>query len=117
MFLGAIDDQYPQYSPQAPNSMKSKILVGNISVDANEEKIRQLFWQRSKSVTDVTIPLDPKTGKNRGYAFVEMLSELDAEHAVKELNGTDIEGRSINLSIIEKAKISRKWYQFGSREA
>ncbi|MBC7999475.1 MAG: RNA-binding protein [Leptolyngbya sp.] len=97
--------------------MKTKILVGNISVDANEDKIRQLFWQRSKSVTDVVIPLDPKTGKNRGYAFVEMSSEVDADHAVKELNGTDIEGRSINLSIIEKAKISRKWYQFGSKEA
>jgi RNA recognition motif-containing protein len=95
--------------------MKNKILIGNISTGANEEKIRELFSTTAGSVLSVTIPQDERTGQNRGYAFVEMSTDLDAEQAVKELNGSDVDGRSMAMSVVEKLQGKRKWYMFGAK--
>jgi cold-inducible RNA-binding protein len=95
--------------------MKNKILIGNISTSATEDKIRELFSASAGAVLSVTIPKDERTGCNRGYAFVEMSTDLDAEQAVKELNGSDVDGRSMAMSVVEKLQGKRKWYMFGAK--
>jgi RNA recognition motif-containing protein len=94
--------------------MKSKILIGNISTSADEEKIRELFATATGAVLSVTIPRDERTGQNRGYAFVEMASEVEAEEAVKVLNGTEVGGRSMSMSVVKKEQAKPKWYKFGA---
>ncbi len=91
---------------------RSKILVGNLSTDATEERILELFAETTGAVLSVSIPLDPKTGKNRGYAFVEM-DEADAEKAIGDLNGRFLAGRAIAISVVEKLQKKFKWYKLG----
>jgi len=93
--------------------MTSKILIGNVGTDLKEEQIAELFSQAAGEVCAVSIPKDPRTGKCRGYAFVEMLTDLEAQQAVDLLNGQSINGRKLSLSIVETQR-KRKWYQFGS---
>lgn len=92
---------------------RTKILIGNLSTDATEEKIREFFAGTAGEVFSVTIPLEVKTGKNRGYAFIEMSSDT-VEQAIMDLNGRAIGGRAASMSLVEKIEVTRKWYQFGT---
>jgi cold-inducible RNA-binding protein len=96
-------------------TVNSKILIGNLSTDAEEDQIRVVFTGTAGVVSAVSIPKDPKTGKSRGYGFVEMSSDAEAEQAVQDLNGQTINGRKIAMSLVESTnkKKTRKWYQFG----
>lgn len=95
--------------------MKKEILVGNIGMEANEESIREMFSATVSPVLGVSIPLDPKTGRNRGYALVEMNNDLDAEQAIRDLSGTLVEGRAMSFCLVEQAPVERKWYNFGRK--
>ncbi len=98
--------------------MHNKILVGNLATAVTELQIKELFEQTVGTVISVNIPKDPRTGYNRGYAFVEMGNSGEAEEAVSSLNGQDISGRRLNLTLAEQPgqkKAARKWYQFGSK--
>jgi len=92
--------------------MKGKLLVGNISTDADETHIRSLFEGTSGRVFSVFMQRDPKSGKNRGYAVVEMYSDVDAQTAMDDLNGKDVEGRQLCISLVAASRKPRKWYQF-----
>lgn len=92
--------------------MSNKILVGNLSTDVEEFKIRQMFVGTSGTICGINIPTDPRTGKCRGYAIVDMNDAIEAEQAVKDLNGKNVEGRTMTVSIVPQKPV-RKWYQFG----
>jgi RNA recognition motif-containing protein len=92
----------------------SKILLGNLSTDAIEDQIREVFSATTGSVCAVSIPTDPRTGKGRGYAFVEMNTDAEAQKAVDDLNGHSINGRKIAMSLVEGKPTKRKWYQFNA---
>jgi RNA recognition motif-containing protein len=92
--------------------MTIKLLVGNISTEANEDLIRNLFSATAGPVNSVDIPQNPKTGKNRGYALVEMNTDLDAEQAVRDLDGAELGGRVMAISVVERTQTKRKWYKF-----
>jgi RNA recognition motif-containing protein len=99
-------------------AMNSKILVGNLAMAVTELQIKELFDNTIGTVISVDLPKDPKTGGNRGYAFVEMGSATEAEQAVSNLNGYDVSGRRLNLTLADPqtAKaVERKWYQFGRK--
>lgn len=101
------------------NKMNNKILVGNLATAVTEHQIKELFSTTVGTVLSVDLPKDPRTGTNRGYAFVEMGSSSEAADAVTNLNGHDVSGRRLNLTLTEqpgqKQKSDRKWYQFGSK--
>ncbi len=92
-----------------------RILIGNLSTDVEEQQIRDVFTGTPGTVSAVSIPRDPKTGKSRGFAFVDMLNNLDAERAVSDLNGQNVNGRTINMSLVPFKKPQRKWYHFGAK--
>ncbi|MCD6181889.1 MAG: RNA-binding protein [Candidatus Cloacimonetes bacterium] len=71
-----------------------KLYIGNISWQASEEDLQELFSQYGQ-VESVRIITDRETGKSRGFGFVEM---EDAERAMAELNGVDLKGRSLRVS-------------------
>jgi len=73
------------------------IYVGNLSFDSTEDQIRQAF-EGFGEVTSVNIITDRDTGRPRGFGFVEMASEDAARAAIAGLNGTDLDGRSLNVN-------------------
>ena len=71
-----------------------KIYVGNLSYNATEDSLRELFTQHG-GVEEVSIITDRGTGRPRGFAFVTMPDSSEAQAAIAGLNGTDLDGRSL----------------------
>jgi cold-inducible RNA-binding protein len=77
--------------------MNTKLFVGNLSFKVTETELQELFSQAG-SVVSVAIPTDRETGRKRGFAFVEMQTQAEAEAAVKQFNGQTIDGRQIAVN-------------------
>jgi RNA recognition motif-containing protein len=71
-----------------------KLYVGNLSFDANESELRQWF-EAHGAVESAKIATDRDTGRSRGFAFVEMASDSEAEAAIVALNGSEVGGRAL----------------------
>ena len=73
------------------------IFVGNLDFNATEESVRSLF-ERYGVVNSARIMTDRDTGRSRGFAFVEMENETEADQAISALNGYTLEGRALNVN-------------------
>jgi RNA recognition motif-containing protein len=73
------------------------IFVGNLSFGATEGSVRSLF-EAYGTVDRVSIVTDRDTGQARGFGFVEMSVNSDADRAISELNGRDLDGRALNVN-------------------
>ena len=77
--------------------MGTKLYVGNLSFNTTENELQELFSQAG-AVQEVTLMQDKFTGKSRGFAFVTMGSEQDAQNAISKLNGQTVEGRALTVN-------------------
>ena len=77
--------------------MGSKLFVGNLSYSTTETDLRAAFEQDGRVVDRISIPLDRETGRPRGFAFVEMQSESDAQAAIEAVNGQELDGRRLRV--------------------
>jgi cold-inducible RNA-binding protein len=77
--------------------MGAKLYVGNLAYSVTEERLQQHFAQHG-SVVSARIITDKFSGRSKGFGFVEMSSEEEAQRATNALNGTEFEGRSIVVS-------------------
>ncbi|GAB5514203.1 MAG: hypothetical protein Rhob2KO_19280 [Rhodopirellula baltica] len=75
----------------------TNIYVGNLSFKATEEELRGAFEQYGE-VSAVNIIMDRETGRSRGFAFVEMADAEGAKDAIENLNGHEIDGRSVTVN-------------------
>ena len=73
------------------------IYVGNLSFGATEDAVRSLF-ETHGSVQRVNICTDRDSGQPRGFGFVEMTNDSEGEKAIAALNGTDFDGRTLNVN-------------------
>jgi len=73
------------------------IFVGNLDFAATESSIRALF-EPYGSVQRVNLVTDRDTGRSRGFAFVEMADSAEADKAITALNGTQLDGRALNIN-------------------
>lgn len=73
------------------------IFVGNLSFSATEDSVRGAF-EPFGTVERVSIITDRETGKSRGFAFVEMPNDAEAERAIQALNGHEMGGRRLNVN-------------------
>src|SRR6266852_2131338 len=73
------------------------IFVGNLNFGATEDAVRSLF-EAYGTVERVNIITDRDTGQARGFGFVEMSVNADADRAIAELNGRDFDGRTLNVN-------------------
>jgi len=73
------------------------IFVGNLNFGATEASVRSLF-EAYGTVERVNIITDRDTGQPRGFGFVEMSANADADRAIAALNGKELEGRSLNVN-------------------
>lgn len=73
------------------------IFVGNLSFGASEDSVRTLFEVHG-TVERVNIITDRETGQARGFGFVEMANDAEGEKAIAAVNGTNLDGRSLNVN-------------------
>ena len=73
------------------------IFVGNLSYGATEDAVRALF-EAYGTVDRVSIVTDRETGQARGFGFVEMPVNAEADRAIEELNGREMGGRALNIN-------------------
>src|SRR5438132_6581719 len=78
--------------------MASKLYVGGLSYSTTSEGLREFFAQ-SGNVLSATVITDRFSGQSRGFGFVEMNAAEDAQNAISQLNGRELDGRRITVEI------------------
>jgi RNA recognition motif-containing protein len=77
--------------------MSNKLFVGNLSFNTTENDLNDLFAAHG-TVTETNLMMDRDTGKPRGFAFVTMSSDEEAQKAIAALNGKDVDGRALTVN-------------------
>lgn len=77
--------------------MTKKLYVGNLPYTTREDEIRTLFEQVGE-ITGVTIIIDRETGRSKGFGFVEMATEEQAQEAIRRFNGFSFASRSLTVN-------------------
>ena len=87
--------------------MGNKLYVGNISYDASDASLKEHFAQCG-TVASAKIVTDRDTGRSRGFGFVEMATEEDADNAISSLHEADFLGRNL---VVNEAKERKPVFQ------
>lgn len=77
--------------------MTKNVYVGNLSFDTTQGKLQELFETHGQ-VSSVNVITDRDTGRPRGFAFVEMMTDEGASAAIRALDGQDVDGRALKVS-------------------
>lgn len=80
--------------------MAAKLFVGSLSWDTTDQTLKDFFSQAG-TVVSASVISDKYTGKSRGFGFVEMSSDAEAQEAITKLNGQTLDGRAI---VVNEAK-------------
>lgn len=78
--------------------MSSNLYVGNLTFSTTSEELESLFGQHG-TVTRAQVISDRETGRSRGFGFVEMSSDEEAQAAIEALNGYSHEGRDLTVNV------------------
>ncbi|MBI5652757.1 MAG: RNA-binding protein [Chloroflexi bacterium] len=78
--------------------MESKLYVGNLSYNVSEDDLRTLFAQAGE-VKEVALILDRETRRSKGFGFVEMTNDADAQKAIQMFNNHELDGRALTVSV------------------
>ncbi len=76
--------------------MNNKLYVGGISYDTKDEGLKEFFAQAG-NVLSAQIIVDRATGRSKGFGFVEMSSDAEAENAIAMLDGKELDGRRLSV--------------------
>ena len=82
--------------------MSKRLFVGNLSWDTQEDDLIAAFEQDGRQVVSARIMTDRDTGRPRGFAFVEMASEDDAQAAIQAWDGQELDGRPLRVNEAEE---------------
>ncbi len=77
--------------------MSKRLFVGNLDYSTTEHQLREAFSEFG-NVLDATVVTDRMTGQSRGFGFVEVEGDADADRAIEEMNGAALGGRNINVN-------------------
>ena len=77
--------------------MGKRLYVGNLAYRFTDSDLQRLF-EAHGSVTSAQVIMDRDTGRSKGFGFVEMGSDAEAQKAIEALNGTEIEGRTLTVN-------------------
>jgi heterogeneous nuclear ribonucleoprotein G len=78
--------------------MQNKLFVGNLSWETTDESLSELFSSVGE-VSEAKVIVDKFKGRSKGFGFVTMATEELATQAIDQLNGKELDGRAINVSI------------------
>lgn len=91
----------------------ASLLVRNLKYETSPEKLKQVF-SKFGEIRDVYLPLDYYTKKPRGFGFVEFFSQTDAEEAIREMFGYELDGNKIEVFVAKHGRSDP--YQMRNRE-
>jgi RNA recognition motif-containing protein len=94
--------------------MDVKLYVGNLSYSTTEDDLRALFSQVG-TVASVALIKDRDSGRSKGFAFVEMGNQTEAQAAIAKFNGYSLGGRELKLSIARPREDKPRGGGFGDR--
>jgi RNA recognition motif-containing protein len=94
--------------------METKLYVGNLSYDTTEDSLRTIFGQAG-TVVSVDMIKDRYTGRMKGFAFVTMNSDEEAQNAIKILNEKVLDDRAIKVNIARPREERPRRDSFGGR--
>jgi RNA recognition motif-containing protein len=77
--------------------MSKKLFVGGLSWDTSDQSLRQAFEQFGE-VTDAKVITDRDTGRSRGFGFVTLANPADADEAIAQMDGQQLDGRSVRVN-------------------
>ena len=77
--------------------MAKKLYVGGISYSTSDSALKDAFAQVGE-VTSATIIMDKMTGRSKGFGFVEMANDADADKAIEKWNGQELDGRKLTVN-------------------
>ncbi len=75
----------------------NKLYVGGLPYSVTDDQLQEIFSPHG-TVESARVITDRMTGRSRGFGFVEMSSQSEAEEAIQKMNGTDLEGRSLTVN-------------------
>lgn len=78
--------------------MSTNIYVGNLPFSTNNSELESLFAEYG-DITSAQVITDRETGRSRGFGFVEMESDADAEKAIADLDGKEVGGRTLKVNV------------------
>lgn len=81
--------------------MSVRLYVGNLSFDATGEDLRELF-AATGTVEDAIIVTRPGGGRPRGFGFVTLANEAEAEEAIRQLDGQEVAGRALTVNVAKE---------------
>ena len=84
--------------------MSKRLYVGNLSFTSTEATLTSAFERDGRKVASVSIVTDRDTGRPRGFAFIEMASDNDANAAIKAMDGAEVDGRTLRVNEAEQRK-------------
>ncbi len=96
--------------------MESKLYVGNLSYNVTEEQLRDLFSQAG-TIKEITMIMDRDTQRPKGFGFVEMTTQVEAQKAIEMFNEHELDGRrmTVNFARPKEERGSRGRYGGGNR--
>lgn len=94
--------------------MSKKIRVENLSPKTQQDDLQQIFNQFG-GVINTTIVVDHDTGQSRGFGFVEMINDNEADEAINKLGGFKLDGRELSVSESEEASADL-WRSYGNTD-
>ena len=77
--------------------MSARLYVGNLSYDTDADRLVAMFAEFSILATRPHIVMDREAGRSKGFGFVEVGSEEEADNAIAQMNGARVDGRSIRV--------------------
>lgn len=77
--------------------MAKKLYVGGIPYSTTEDELKAAFAEMGE-VTSSAIIIDKMTGRSKGFGFIEMANDADADKAIAEMNGKDFQGRTLTVN-------------------
>lgn len=83
--------------------MSNRLYVGNLAFHTTEDVLLDTF-AKVGSVTEAKLIIDRESGRSRGFGFVTMASSSDAQRAISELNGADLDGRALKVNEAEERR-------------
>lgn len=93
--------------------MGNRLFVGNLPFDTTESQVRDLIAGSGRTVHSVKIVTDKDTGRSRGFAFVDVEDDAQAQSAISELNGKDFGGRALVVNEAQERGHSGGGNRFG----
>ena len=94
--------------------MAKKLYVGSLPYETTEDQLKELFSQAGQAES-VNVITDKFSGRSKGFGFVEMSSDEEAEKAIKMLNGHQMEGRTIDVNEARPMEERKPSGGFGGR--